>query len=107
MRKTIVGLLAALLVLLAVLPCAAVTGSMADVMKTLSDDNDAGIQIQTNPDTGFSAVIDDPADLLAGEYAGVMEDMMRITEYCNVGFVTYNGSSTQYAPIISDSQANS
>ena len=80
MRKAMTALLAALLTLLAVLPGLAETD----------------IRTQTNPETGYKAVIDDPADLLNGEYGSVMSEMMRITDYCNVGFVTYNGNSSEY-----------
>ena len=42
-------------------------------------------------------MIDDSAGLLdAAEYDGVMESMKEITQYCNVGFYTYAGGSTEY-----------
>jgi len=50
----------------------------------------------TNDETGFTAVIDDSAFLLdPAEYNGVLESMKGITSYCNVGFYTYNGPSTE------------
>ncbi len=50
-----------------------------------------------NTETHCIAVIDDSAGLLdAAEYDGVMESMKEITQYCNVGFYTYAGSSTEY-----------
>lgn len=51
----------------------------------------------TNAETGCSAVIDDSASLLdPTEYDSVMEAMKGITEYCDVGFYTYDGDSREY-----------
>lgn len=51
----------------------------------------------TNEETGYTAVIDDSASLLdTAEYDGVMESMKAITQYCDVGFYTYNGGSREY-----------
>ena len=48
----------------------------------------------TDPETGFSAVTDDAAGLLdAAGLESVLEEMKPITQYCNVGFTTYRGSS--------------
>ena len=50
-----------------------------------------------NETTGYIALVDDTAGLLdRSEYDGVMETMMQITEYCNVGLYTYSGGSTEY-----------
>ena len=82
MRKPMIALLLGLLMLLTVLPASAGTAE----------------RTQTNPDTGYSAVIDDAAGLLKdGEYDEVLAEMMRITEYCNVGFITRSGRSGGYA----------
>ena len=57
----------------------------------------ADAETRTNETTGFIAVLDDSGSLLdAAEYNSVWEAMMPITEYCNVGFYTYSGSSTSY-----------
>ena len=45
---------------------------------------------QVNELTGYEAVIDDPAGLLdSSEVSGVLESMIPVTDYANVGFVTY------------------
>lgn len=50
-----------------------------------------------NTETGYAAVIDDSAGLLnEAEYQSVMESMKGITQYCNVGFYTCSGESTEY-----------
>ena len=50
-----------------------------------------------NEETGYRAVIDDAAGLLdAAEYDAVFDTMMPITEYCNVGFYSYAGTSREY-----------
>ena len=52
---------------------------------------------KTNEETGYIAVIDDSALLLdAAEYSDVMNTMMGITDYCNVGLYTYHGESREY-----------
>ena len=52
---------------------------------------------KTNEETGYIAVIDDGAFLLdAAEYSDVMNTMMGITDYCNVGLFTYAGESRAY-----------
>jgi len=52
---------------------------------------------KANAETGFRAVIDDGAGLLdSAEYDGVMEAMLPIAQYCNVGFYTYSGASKDY-----------
>ena len=80
MRKTIAVLLLVLLALLPVLPACAETTK------------------QTNPETGYTAVIEDGANLLdSAEYAGVLEQMMEITKYCNVGFYTCMDGSSAYS----------
>ena len=57
----------------------------------------AAVWTQTNGETNYSAVIEDDAELLdETQYDGVMNTMMGITAYCNVGFYTYGGSSTEY-----------
>ena len=79
MRKAMTALLA-LLVLLAAVPGLAET------------------RTQANPDTGYTAVIDDAARLLDGaDYDGVLAEMMKVTAYCNAGLVTYSGSDGTYA----------
>ena len=47
--------------------------------------------------TEFRAVIDDTAGLLdSAQYEGVFNAMMPITDYCNVGFYTYDGTDREY-----------
>ena len=42
-------------------------------------------------------MIDDSASLLdTAEYDGVMDSMKAITQYCSVGFYTYDGGSKEY-----------
>jgi uncharacterized protein len=51
----------------------------------------------TNEETGFTAVIDDSAELLdTAEYDSVTESMKGITAYCNAGFYTCGDGSTEY-----------
>ena len=71
MRKLLLSLFALILLLSLLSPALAVT-------------------TQTNEETGFEAVIDDPAGLLdSSEVSGVLESMIPVTDYANVGFVTY------------------
>ena len=52
---------------------------------------------KTNEETGYIAVIDDSAHLLdPAEYSDMMNTMMGITEYCNVGLYTCQDGSTEY-----------
>ena len=45
--------------------------------------------------TGYEAVIDDPAGLLArGEAGEVLDSMTPVTDYANVGFVTYGAAGS-------------
>ena len=51
----------------------------------------------TNETTGFTAVIEDDANLLdTAEYNSVLETMQGITDYCHAGLYTYGGSSRDY-----------
>lgn len=62
---------------------------------------------KTNDETGYIAVIDDAALLLdPAEYSDVMNTMMGITEYCNVGLYTYNGESRAYVGDKAEEWAN-
>ena len=50
-----------------------------------------------NETTGYFALVDDTAELLdRADHNDIIETMMSITEYCNVGLYTYDGSSTEY-----------
>ena len=63
---------------------------------------------QRNDETGYTAVIDDSGSLLdTAEYDGVLTSMIPITEYCNVGFYTYSGSSREYVMDKAKAWANS
>ena len=63
---------------------------------------------ERNEETGYTAVIDDSGSLLdAAEYDGVRASMMPITDYCNVGFYTYNGTSREYVMDKAKTWANS
>ncbi len=56
----------------------------------------AETRTQTNETTGFTALIQDDAGLLdAAEYDSVLGTMMPVTEHCNAGFYTCDGS-TEY-----------
>ena len=62
---------------------------------------------KTNEETGYIAVIDDGALLLdAAEYSDVMNTMMGITGYCNVGLYTYAGESRAYVGDKAEEWAN-
>ena len=62
---------------------------------------------KTNEETGYIAVIDDGALLLdAAEYNDVMNTMMGITDYCNVGLYTYHGESRAYVGDKAEEWAN-
>lgn len=62
---------------------------------------------KTNEETGYIAVIDDGAFLLdAAEYSDVMNTMMGITDYCNVGLYTYAGESRAYVGDKAEEWAN-
>lgn len=61
-----------------------------------------------NEETGYIAVIDDSGSLLdEAEIDGVFETMMPITQTCNVGFYTYDGSSKDYVLDKAKAWANS
>lgn len=50
-----------------------------------------------NETTGYIALVDDTAELLdRADHNDIIETMMNITEYCNVGLYTYDGGSTEY-----------
>lgn len=50
-----------------------------------------------NETTGYIALVDDTAGLLdRADHNDIIETMMNITEYCNVGLYTYDGGSTEY-----------
>ena len=51
--------------------------------------------IYTNPQTGYAVIVDDKEDLLTdAEEADLVNEMMPITEYGNVAFVSGSGSGT-------------
>ena len=68
----------------------------------------ASAETRKNEETGYIAVIDDSGSLLdAAEYDSVFETMMPITQTCNVGFYTYDGSSKDYVLDKAKAWANS
>lgn len=89
MRKAFRILLAA--ALLAVLAAGLLPGALADV---------AGL-VGKNEETGFEAVIDDPAGLLGqGESGRVLEAMRPVTAYANAAFVTYEAGGSDTASAV-------
>lgn len=59
----------------------------------------AGAETKTwmNETTGFTAVIEDDANLIdSAEYNSVLETMQGITDYCHAGLYIYGGSSRDY-----------
>ena len=57
--------------------------------------------VRANEETGFQAVIDDPAGLLSGsETDEVLESMIPVTDYANVGFVTYGADGYDSATVV-------
>ena len=68
----------------------------------------ASAEMRKNEETGYTAMIDDSGSLLdAAEYDSVFESMMPITQNCNVGFYTYDGSSKDYVLDKAKAWANS
>jgi len=54
-----------------------------------------------NEETGFEAVIDDPAGLLTkDEISAVLDAMGSITAYANAGFVTYGASGSDTSSVL-------
>ncbi len=65
-------------------------------------------QTRDNKETGFIAVIDDSGSLLdAGDYERLFAAMMPITETCNAGLYTYDGTSREYVRDKAKAWANS
>ena len=60
----------------------------------------------TNEETGFQAVIDDPAGLLAaGEISGVLDAMVPVTAYANAGFVTHDAYGSGSGTVLDKAKA--
>ena len=68
----------------------------------------AGDVLYTNSQTGYQVVMEDGLDLLNdAEEKRLLMEMMPITDYCNVGFYTYNGASREYVMDKAKTWANS
>lgn len=86
MRKTLAALL--LLILLA----ASLSPALAETARR-------------NEETGFEAVIDDPAGLLAADGTGeVLDAMGPVTGYANAGFVTYEAFGSDSSSVLSKAE---
>ena len=58
-------------------------------------------EAQQNQESGYTAMIDDPAGLLTSDQAAeVLAAMMPVTEYANVGFATYAASGNSQTAVL-------